>query len=235
MGLSATLILYLMCGAGVAAAVLLRENATPGERLFKLIAAWLFWPLFVPSLLSAPAPPVRSAALRNHTPADDKLSRAVARVEAELERALLSLDGWAEQTLANERDRLDELKLAWRAQAARIGELSDLLAELRADDVAAGAASVAADDRISHSEQSRLDNIERLTNLRCQMEHDLLGTLAWVRELATMIHLAKYSGAPASRADELVSQIAAAVEGLSAVAAWEFPATASTETSETAV
>jgi hypothetical protein len=36
-----------------------------------------------------------------------------------------------------------------------------------------------------------------------------------------MIHLAKYSGAPASRADELVSQIAAAVEGLSAVASWE--------------
>jgi len=32
-----------------------------------------------------------------------------------------------------------------------------------------------------------------------------------------MIHLAKFSGAPAARAEELVAQIAAAVEGLSAV------------------
>ncbi|HWY88232.1 MAG TPA: hypothetical protein VNX28_16090, partial [Gemmataceae bacterium] len=44
---------------------------------------------------------------------------------------------------------------------------------------------------------------------------DLIGTMAWVRELVSMIHLAKFTGAPASRAEELVAQIAAAVEGLS--------------------
>ena len=44
-----------------------------------------------------------------------------------------------------------------------------------------------------------------------------MGTLAWVRELVSMIHLAKYTGAPASRAEELVAQIAAAIEGISAV------------------
>ena len=32
-----------------------------------------------------------------------------------------------------------------------------------------------------------------------------------------MIHLAKFTGAPASRAEELVAQVAAAVEGLSAM------------------
>ena len=36
-----------------------------------------------------------------------------------------------------------------------------------------------------------------------------------MRELVSMIHLAKFTGAPASRAEELVAQIAAAVEGLS--------------------
>jgi len=41
--------------------------------------------------------------------------------------------------------------------------------------------------------------------------------LAWVRELVSMIHLAKFTGAPASRAEEIVAQIAAAVEGLSEV------------------
>ncbi len=44
-----------------------------------------------------------------------------------------------------------------------------------------------------------------------------MGTLAWVRELVSMIHLAKFTGAPAARAEELVAQIAAAVEGISAV------------------
>jgi hypothetical protein len=38
-----------------------------------------------------------------------------------------------------------------------------------------------------------------------------------VRELVSMIHLAKFTGAPASRAEELVAQIAAAVEGLADV------------------
>jgi hypothetical protein len=41
--------------------------------------------------------------------------------------------------------------------------------------------------------------------------------MAWVRELVSMIHLAKFTGAPASRAEELVAQIAATVEGLSAL------------------
>jgi hypothetical protein len=52
------------------------------------------------------------------------------------------------------------------------------------------------------------------------LHDDLLGTLAKVRELATMIHLARYTGAPAARAEELVEEIAAAVAGLSEVAEW---------------
>ena len=45
-----------------------------------------------------------------------------------------------------------------------------------------------------------------------------MATLAWIRELVSMIHLAKFTGAPASRAEELVAQIAASVEGISAIA-----------------
>jgi hypothetical protein len=36
-----------------------------------------------------------------------------------------------------------------------------------------------------------------------------------------MIQLAKFTGAPVSRAEELVAQIAASVEGLSEVSAWQ--------------
>ena len=62
----------------------------------------------------------------------------------------------------------------------------------------------------------------RLAQVRRQTHADLMATLAWIRELVSMIHLAKFTGAPASRAEELVAQIAAAVEGVSAVA-WQDP------------
>jgi hypothetical protein len=198
-----------------------RDDAPRGERALKVIGAWLFWPLFVPSLLSRPAAAAQSEVSRVHTSPEDDLARAMTRVEAELERALQSLDGWAEHTLANERDRLDELKLAWRAQAARIRELSELLTDLELHGPAPLTAESEAGERVALSEESRRGNMERLSELRRRMEADFYGTLAWVRELATMIHLARYSGAPASRAEELVSQIAAAVEGLSTVASWE--------------
>jgi hypothetical protein len=70
------------------------------------------------------------------------------------------------------------------------------------------------------SENVRRENIRQLHTIRKRMHADLIGTLAWVRELVTMIHLAKFSGAPAARAEELVAQIAAAVQGLSEVSAW---------------
>ena len=44
-----------------------------------------------------------------------------------------------------------------------------------------------------------------------------------------MIHLAKFTGAPPSRAEELVTQIAAAVEGLSAVTWQESEISTATE------
>jgi hypothetical protein len=60
-----------------------------------------------------------------------------------------------------------------------------------------------------------------------------MDTLAWVRELVSMIHLAKYTGAPASRAEELVAQIAAAIEGISAVTWQEAAADSSARSKRT--
>jgi hypothetical protein len=50
-----------------------------------------------------------------------------------------------------------------------------------------------------------------------------MATLAPVGELVSMIHLAKFTGTPAAHAEELVGQIAAAVEGLSETAGIEEP------------
>jgi len=81
-------------------------------------------------------------------------------------------------------------------------------------------------DRLRSSRLARRQNIDRLRRIRQRAYEDLIGTLAWVRELVSMIHLAKFTGAPASRAEELVAQIAAAVEGLSEITWQEEPTVA---------
>jgi len=147
------------------------------------------------------------------------MSAAINQVETELDAALEGLDGWAENVLAGQQHRLEELRTAWKAQADRIRDLDRLLArpESQADSLATAANG---NERARQSEEVRRQNVRQLAALRQRMYGDLIGTLAWVRELVTMIHLAKYSGAPAARAEELVTQIAAAVEGLSEVSNW---------------
>jgi hypothetical protein len=213
-----TLILYLVVGAGVAGAVYLtaRAGGRPGH-WFLVATAVLFWPLYLPMLLSS----ARTAESSDAPPAPpDELTVAISQVDAELAAALGSLDGWAEEVLIREKVRLRDLSAAWLAQARRIREMDRVLAqpEYAGEDFSElpPAPQVsAAGDRLQSCRQARRQNVERLRRLRQRAYDDLMGSLAWVRELVSMIHLAKFSGAPAARAEELVAQIAAAVEGLS--------------------
>jgi hypothetical protein len=230
MQLRETLLFYLLTGAAVAvAAYLAEERSSRTERAFVTLTALLFWPLYVPLLLSRrrvdEATPKTSS-----TQPTDSLAAAIAQVDDELNAALSSLDGWAENVLARERDRLGELRIALSAQAARIREMDALLARSQASEqesnMSAGPPadsdpSPEALDRWRQSELARQQNMERLDKVRRQSHADLMATLAWVRELVSMIHLAKFTGAPASRAEELLAQIAAAVEGISAVSPHE--------------
>jgi hypothetical protein len=217
-----TAIFYLLLGAAVATAVYLRGTFGGGIRAgFHLGSACLFWPLFVPVLLARVTSEKTAAAPEARPPSNkrDSLSAAIAQVEAELDAALVGLDGWAEDVLSSEAHRLDELRTAWKVQAERIRQLDRLLAAPESRDDSLGEVAVDV-ERARQSEKLRRENIRQLNSLRKQMHADLIGTLAWVRELVTMIHLAKFSGAPAARAEELVAQIAAAVQGLSEVSAW---------------
>ncbi len=222
-----TLLIYFLLGVGVAVAVYVSATATsPVQRFFGVVTAIPFWPLYVPVLLArAGSPPSEKLPPPEPSPKDE-MTAAIAQVDAELEAALNSLDGWAEDVLAREKDRIHELRNAWTAQAARIREMDRLLAlpEYALDSAngtviepstIGGPLSPTASDRLRHSHEVRRQNIERLRRVRARAYEDLMATLAWVRELVSMIHLAKFTGAPASRAEELVAQIAAAVEGLS--------------------
>jgi hypothetical protein len=217
MGLSETLVLYCVAGVAVAGAVYLSGDKRPGwHSCFQLSMAVAFWPLYLPVLLSRPE---KSATDSTAEPAElDQMAQAIAQVDRELDAAFSSLDGWAENVLSREKDRLVELRTALALQADRIREMDSLMAQTEsqptADDPSPDPLVV---DRRVLSEQARRKNLQRLHDVRRRSYDDLMGTLAWIRELVSMIHLAKFTGAPASRAEELVAQIASAVEGVSAV------------------
>jgi len=255
--LGPTLVLYAVVGIGVAIAVYLSEKQARAGVWFRVATAMPFWPLYIPVLLTgAHAPAVAHASSGREQghglgqgKADD-MSAAISQIDAELEAALNSLDGWAEDVLARERDRIRELRAAWIAQADRIREMDHLLAVLAPTLTSAPTltllvqsetrvgvgegvgARIAAEpefvtkqssqdsparNRLVQSQEACQHNINRLRLVRQRTYEDLLSNLTWVRELVSMIHLAKFTGAPASRAEELVAQIAAAVEGLADV------------------
>jgi hypothetical protein len=219
MTFAATMIFYHLIGFGVATAVFLSDSRRARMLpVFRLASAVLFWPLYVPILLASARPGAQPEVAPSQSDRD-AMSRAISQVEAELETALKSLDGWVEDVLAHEAGRFHELSTAWRASADRIREMDRLLTKTEPADLPAApaVAGEGASERYHHSEQSRRANLARLRDVRNQAFEDLMGTLAWVRELVSMIHLAKFTGAPASRAEELVAQIAAAIEGISAV------------------
>jgi hypothetical protein len=219
MGFGATMIFYHVIGLGVATAVFLsdsrRRRVFP---VFRLATAVVFWPLYLPMVLAGRRVETRPK-IASSPHADDGMAHTILQVESELETALASLDGWVEHVLAHEASRFHELSSAWRAQADRIREMDRILArtELAQSEPIPDVSRPVAGIRYLHSEQTRRANLGRLREVRNRAFEDLMGTLAWVRELVSMIHLAKFTGAPAARAEELVAQIAAAVEGISAV------------------
>ncbi len=234
MDVSVSLSFYLVIGSAVSIAVWLADDRqSAGGRAFRVASAIVFWPFYLPILLRPRCLQPEIPDLVGPKPADqpnDELDAAIARVEHELDTALNSLDGWTGNVMAHQHDRFAELRAAWNLQANRIRELDRLLAqsdfvdstsmEKGHSDGQPANIPRAKSDNFHQFELTRRQNIDRLCTIRRQMYDDLMGTLAWVRELVTMIHLAKYTGAPASRAEELVTQIAAAVEGLSEVTKW---------------
>jgi hypothetical protein len=156
------------------------------------------------------------------------MDKAIDQVDAELSKALASLEGWADETLHGEAQRIGGLRHAWSDQAERIREMDRLLAEPeRAPDAPLTSAAstetqaTAVNDRLERSIELRQQNLDYVRNLRRQAYEELTGSLALVRELVSMIHVASFTGASVERSRELVAQIVEAVEGNTDVRAGE--------------
>ena len=100
--LGQTLVLYVIVGAGVAVAVYLADGDRR-QKWFCVASAVPFWPVYIPFLLTPFRPP--PAAPSDDCGGDeDEMSAAIAQADAELEGALGSLDGWAEDVLRARKD-----------------------------------------------------------------------------------------------------------------------------------
>jgi len=119
MGFGVSVLFYLIVGTGVAIATWIGETPGGDGFRFRVLTSPLFWPIYLPVLLArrtviGTGEPM-SIARRSR--AADEMSSLIAKVESELEAAFRSLDGWAEKALADQREPIHELRIAWRQQA----------------------------------------------------------------------------------------------------------------------
>ena len=195
------ILLYVLPGCGVAVALYLSERREGrGETIYVVLSALLFWPIYLPGLLTSSSSG-REPSLAKMRQNRDSLDRAIDQVDADLSSALAGLEGWANAALSSESRRIQELRCAWTGLADRIREMDrvlateagtpiDLLPDGPGEDL-----STAARERLHHSILIRRQNLERLRSVRRRAYEDLMGTLAWVRELISMIHLARFTAA----------------------------------------
>jgi hypothetical protein len=190
------------------------RSQRPAVRWFQALTAVIFWPLFLPLLLSGRGEAEGQSSGQPGSGSADELDRAIAQVEAELEGALPSLDGWGPPIRESAQRRFQELRSTWTTLAGRVREMDQIIARFR--DGRTEGDLLAGSERARDAEEVIRRNFERLGQVRQKTLDDLLGLLAQVRELVSLIHLARFTSAPATRAEELVAQLGAVAEGISA-------------------
>ncbi len=183
-------------------------------RWLQTLAAIVFWPLFLPLLL-AHRPQAESSSPPRAAPNSlDELDRAVAQVEEELAGVLPGLEGWGESIRERAEARFRELRSNWTAQAGRVREMDQIMARTR--NAQTQGEGLAESERMRGAQEAIRQNLQRLEELRQRTLADLFGMLAQVRELVSLIHLARFSGAPATRAEDLLAQLGAVGREVSA-------------------
>lgn len=181
------LLMYLVMGLATAAGYRQLRGTAPA-------AVVLVWPLYLPSLLTAPGERFDTA------PRDPASLSAIARLRSALEllegRAQPSLEG-IEQGLA--------------ALQARRRSLRDVLAQPENDVAALRRLTVTGAAADAHAQ--RMDNLQRLVRLEQDVGEQHDAVVARVEELATRVQLAHYQGATVAGLDGQLGDLLAAVDG----------------------
>lgn len=200
--------LYALVGLGCAVVVFKRARGSRRRRAASGALALVLWPIWAPLAL-VPDPPRR-------TPASGR----VARVEAELERAVAAAKGSPFEMLLPE-EAADRIRAELRSAAARIDELDLVLAqpgfdraeaERRVAELSHEGSPNALRTAVLHR-----DNVARLEALRDKHARAIeeLGEL--VGALRSQLVLARYAGSSPEGVGGIVTELWARVEGLGEV------------------
>jgi hypothetical protein len=210
MTLGQFLLLYLLAGVAVAAAVYLTLAARgPTDRFSQVGTALIFWPLYLTLLLSRAGHAVDRQPGHQGLASAEALELTITAIQAELEASLRGLGG-SDGILTQHRQHLDALRAAWSAQAKRVREMDRLLAEV--DEIEAPLQD-GASARVQASREAVRQSVQQLRQTRDRLHADVVEALALVRELISMLHLARLSEGPEARADELIAEIVRVVAG----------------------
>lgn len=188
-----SLVLYGLAGLAVAAAFLLRGEATPARQGVLAAASLAFWPLLLPLLLTF------DKAARRPTSGADAISAS------RLKAALAGLEGLTHELAEPELARIRVLSRSMTALEARVHEMDallgspefDLAAAERALDDLVRRGIAEADGRVA-SVRARLRNIAHLRALRERAAGDLERVCLQLEGIPAQLRLLRFAGSDVS-------------------------------------
>ena len=190
-----TLLLYLLIGAGVAIGFAARTS-DKGRAWATILAAYVFWPLFVPLLLSADEESVTP------TPsASEPLEVRIARSREQLDRLAATAPG-----LPDLPEQVARIQALWAERATWLTETGLLIQSLKATHSPATSGTMP-------PPTSQLDELERLQHTTTKSLNRRLNA---IDELAVHVQLLKAPGVDRTAELERIERVLQAILELDA-------------------
>ncbi len=220
MGITETLIIYLVIGVVIALARGVAHQQARNTRALMEMGTWIvLWPFFAPALLGQAVSGAPAAAFGPHgaTPigydASQRLLHAIESLEA--------LTGWeSKPSLVQLQAIMQSLAVARQ----RLQDIETLLQEREFDGMRVQAALADFRERGYDAHDARVDsllarqrNIARLQTMRERTGEELERALLKIGEISSQVLLLRFSDHPEARLASLLTEVASHVEGLTAV------------------
>lgn len=198
MDLRQTLLLYLLLGGGVAIGFAARSS-DKGRAWATILAAWVFWPLFVPLLLSTDEElPAETSSITGET-IDTRLARGCEL----LDRLVATSPALNIPVLP---EQVARIKSLWSERAVWLGETGLLIQSLKA----------AHTPETSSKTAPMTQQVDELECMQISTEHALNQSLNSIDELAVLIQLLKAPGVDRTAGLERIEGVLKAILELEA-------------------